>query len=49
MDKIWKFDGSMQQMPVTPEAIKASVARVGYEKVILDKTNNTIYLQEIKE
>jgi FAD:protein FMN transferase len=46
MDKIWKFDGSMKEMP-TPEAIKKSVERIGYQKVILDQDNSTIYLKEI--
>lgn len=46
MDKIWKFDGSMKEMP-TPEAIKKSVERIGYQKVILDKENSTIYLKEV--
>lgn len=44
MDKIWKFDGSMKQMP-TNEDIKASVSKVGYQNVILDKTNSTIFLK----
>lgn len=45
MDKIWKFDGSMKQMP-TAEAIKKSVERVGYQKVILNKEKQTIFLQD---
>ena len=45
MDKIWKFDGSMKEMP-TPEAIKKSVEKIGYQKVILDKEKTTIYLKE---
>jgi len=31
MDRIWKFDGSMKEMP-SPEAIQQSVAKVGYQK-----------------
>ena len=46
MDKIWKFDGSMKVMP-TPEDIKKSVARIGYQKVILDSLNSTIYLKDV--
>ena len=42
MDKIWKFDGSMQEMP-TPEAIKKSVAKIGYRKVLLDPKEKTIF------
>lgn len=44
MDRIWKFDGSMTQMP-SPEAVKNSVAKVGYENIILDSLNNTIFLK----
>ena len=45
MDRIWKFDGSMTQMP-TPQAIKKSVAKVGYKNIILNKKNSTIYLRK---
>ena len=45
MDKIWKFDGSMQEMP-TPEAIKKSVAKIGYRKVLLDPKEKTIFLKD---
>lgn len=45
MDKIWKFDGSMKEMP-SPEAIKKSVERIGYEKIILDAKNKTIFLKD---
>lgn len=44
MDKIWKFDGSMKKMP-SPEEIKASVEKVGYQNIILDKKNHTILLK----
>ena len=44
MDRIWKFDGSMTTMP-TPEAIKKSVAKVGYHNIVLDSANSTIYLK----
>lgn len=45
MDKIWKFDGSMKEMP-SPEAIKKSVERISYEKIILDTKNKTIFLKD---
>lgn len=45
MDKIWKFDGSMKAMP-SPEAIKQSVARIGYQKIVLDPKSQTIYLKD---
>lgn len=44
MDRIWKFDGSMTEMP-SPEAIKNSVAKVGYKNIILDRENSTIFLK----
>ncbi|UKT65858.1 FAD:protein FMN transferase [Pedobacter mucosus] len=44
MDKIWKFDGSMIEMP-SPESIKKSVARVGYANILLDKEKSTIFLK----
>lgn len=44
MDRIWKFDGSMTAMP-SPEAIKKSVAKVGYKNIILNKKESTIFLK----
>jgi len=44
MDRIWKFDGSMTAMP-SPEAIKKSVEKVGYQYIILDAKNSTIFLK----
>ena len=44
MDRIWKFDGTMTDMP-TPEAIKKSVEKVGYKNIVLDSVNSTIYLR----
>ncbi|WP_424001117.1 FAD:protein FMN transferase [Maribacter sp. IgM3_T14_3] len=44
MDKIWKFDGSMTVMP-SEDSIKASVAKVGYQNIILDKENQTVFLK----
>jgi len=44
MDRIWKFDGSMTTMP-TEEAIKQSVAKVGYQNIILDSVQSTIFLK----
>nr|WP_315256209.1 FAD:protein FMN transferase [uncultured Flavobacterium sp.] len=44
MDRIWKFDGSMKEMP-TPEAIKKSVEKIGYKNIILDKKEQTIFLK----
>ena len=44
MDKIWKFDGSMKEMP-SPEAIKKSVAKVGYQNIVIDKEQQTVFLK----
>lgn len=44
MDRIWKFDGSMTEMP-SQEAIKQSVSKVGYQNIILDKDSSTIFLK----
>ena len=44
MDKIWKFDGSMTKMP-SEEEITASVSKVGYQNIILDKENSTVFLK----
>jgi thiamine biosynthesis lipoprotein len=45
MEKIWKFDGSMTQMP-TAETVKRAVANVGYRNIVLDKEESTIFLQK---
>ncbi len=45
MDKIWKFDGSMTAMP-SEVAIKESVAKVGYEHIILNPDTQTVYLNQ---
>lgn len=44
MDKIWKFDGSMKEMP-SAENIKKSVEKVGYENIILNEKDTTIFLK----
>jgi len=45
MDRIWKFDGSMTEMP-TPEAIRKSVEKVGYQNIILDSVSSTVFLKK---
>lgn len=45
MDRIWKFDGSMTEMP-TESALRKSVARVGYDNIVLDKVNSTVFLKK---
>ena len=44
MDRIWKFDGSMTEMP-SPEAVKKSVEKVGYAHIVLDRARSTIFLK----
>ncbi len=44
MEKIWKFDGSMMQMP-TPEAVKRAREKVGYKNIIINKDSSTIFLK----
>lgn len=44
MDKIWKFDGSMKVMPLEKE-IKASVEKVGYQNIILNEEDQTVFLK----
>jgi FAD:protein FMN transferase len=44
MDRIWKFDGSMTEIP-SAEAIKKSVEKVGYKNIILDSINSSIFLK----
>lgn len=45
MDRIWKFDGSVTKMP-SEEIINASVEKVGYENIIVDKQNSTVFLNK---
>jgi len=44
MDRLWKFDGSMTQMP-DPAAIKASVETVGFENIVLSEETHTVFLK----
>ncbi len=45
MDRIWKYDGSMLAMP-SEEAIKASVQKVGYQNIVLDKNTHSVFLKQ---
>ncbi|EDP71755.1 Membrane-associated lipoprotein involved in thiamine biosynthesis [Flavobacteriales bacterium ALC-1] len=44
MDRIWKFDGSMKTMP-SDETIKKSVEKVGYENIVLNEQDLSVYLK----
>ncbi|WP_291072848.1 FAD:protein FMN transferase [Empedobacter sp. UBA5987] len=46
MDKIWKFDGSMEKIP-TQEEISKAIEKIGYQNIILDEENSTIFLKKI--
>ncbi|CAM4415996.1 FAD:protein FMN transferase [Zobellia nedashkovskayae] len=45
MDKIWVFDGSMTQMP-SDTSIQASVAKVGFQNIILNPKNSSVFLKK---
>ncbi len=45
MDKIWKFDGSMTEIP-TSSAIQKAIENIGYKNIILDDENSTIFLKK---
>ena len=45
MDRIWKYDGTMTQMP-SAESVKSSVAMVGYQKILLNEKNYSVFLPE---
>jgi thiamine biosynthesis lipoprotein len=44
IDKVWKFDDSMTQIP-TEEEIAASVSKISYENIILNEENSTVFLK----
>ncbi|WAC02341.1 FAD:protein FMN transferase [Lacinutrix neustonica] len=45
MDKIWKFDGSITEMPAEA-TIKKSVEKVGYQNIVLNKDTQTVFLKK---
>ncbi len=44
MDRVWKFDGSMKEMPSEDE-VKAAVALVGYQNIILNMEDHSVFLK----
>lgn len=44
MDKIWKFDGSMDTLP-TLELISKAISKVGYKNIELNETDSSIFLK----
>lgn len=45
MEGTWKYDGSMTAFP-TPEQISTAVSKVGYNKIVLNSADNTVFLKE---
>lgn len=45
IEKIWQFDGSMTTLPA-PEEVEASVAKINWNHIVLDKKRETVFLQE---
>ncbi len=43
MDKIWKFDGSMIEMP-SKDQIQYSIRNVDFHNIIINKENQTVFL-----
>lgn len=44
MDKIWKFDGSMEKLPSQETVLKA-IAKVGYTNIELNEAESSIFLK----
>lgn len=45
MDRIWKFDGSMDEMP-SKQAVEASVAKIGFRHIELNSSESTVFLKK---
>ena len=43
--EIWQFDGSMKEIPSDVE-IEKSIRNVGYQKIILNETDKSVFLQQ---
>lgn len=44
MEKIWKFDGSIMEMPA-PEVVAKAREKVGYRNILINKDSSTIFLK----
>ncbi|MEY3600131.1 MAG: hypothetical protein RLZZ463_908 [Bacteroidota bacterium] len=44
VDRIWKFDGTVNQLP-DPEVVKASVSKIGYQKIVTQAQDTTVFLE----
>lgn len=45
MDQLWKFDGSMKDLP-SKEALLPAIALIDYRKIIIDSKEQTVFLPE---
>ncbi|KQR94826.1 thiamine biosynthesis protein ApbE [Chryseobacterium sp. Leaf180] len=45
LDKIWKFDDSMNEIPAD-SLIRKSIEKVGYQNIIIDRKNSTVFLKK---
>ncbi|MFD2605598.1 FAD:protein FMN transferase [Euzebyella marina] len=45
LDNIWKFDGSIKEMPSEIE-VKNSIANVGYRNIVLNEVDQTVFLSK---
>ena len=45
LDNIWKFDGSIKEMPSEIE-VKNSIAKVGYRNIVLNEVDQTVFLSK---
>ncbi|WP_322971175.1 FAD:protein FMN transferase [Faecalibacter sp. LW9] len=45
MDCIWKFDGSMEEIP-TLSAIQKAIEKIGYQHIIINEEASTIFLEK---
>lgn len=45
LDEVWKFDGTMIRRPSDKE-IENSIAKIGYEKIVLDSAAQTVFLKQ---
>lgn len=45
LDKVWRFDGSMEEKPSEAE-IQKSIAHVGYQYIEIDSVHSTIFLRK---
>lgn len=46
MDKIWAFNNEELKVLPTPKEIESSVAKIGFEKIIVDRENSTVFLSQ---